>query len=130
MAAAVEEQKVASIAEVLERAAAGRLWGRKCLHCGRITFVDELRCAACHKQGFAAFESKGAGEVASFTIVAFPAEAFAAHGPFAFVVVRMAEGGATTGWMPAVKDPKHLKIGDKVRVVPSPAGLGIAFEKA
>lgn len=130
MAATVEEQKVASIAEVLERARGGKLLGRRCLHCGRITFVDELRCASCHKQGFAAFESKGDGEVASFTIIAFPAEAFAAHGPFAFVVVKMAEGGATTGWMPSIKDPRHLKIGDKVRVVPSPAGLGIAFEKA
>jgi uncharacterized OB-fold protein len=126
----VEQQKPPSIAEVIERAKGGKLWGRKCLSCGRVTFIDELRCAQCKKQEFAALESKGEGEVLTFTVIAFPAEAFQAYGPYALVVVKMAEGGATTGWVPSVKDPRQLKIGDKVRVVPSPAGLGVAFEKA
>lgn len=130
MAAAVEQPKAPTIAEVLERARSGTLLGRKCLPCGRVSFIDELRCRACKKQQFAAFESKGEGEVATFTIVAFPSEAFAAYGPFAFVVVKMAEGGAATGWMPSVKDPRQLRIGDKVRVAPSTGGLGITFEKA
>jgi len=130
MAATVEHSKAPTIGEVLERARAGKLWGRRCTGCGRVTFIDELRCIACKRQEFAAFESKGEGEVIAFSIIAVPAEAFAAHGPFAVAIVRMAEGGSTTGWLPAVRDPKSLKIGDKVRVIPSPAGLGIAFEKA
>ncbi len=130
MAATVEQPKVPSIREVLERARGGKLWGRRCLHCSRVTFIDELRCAACKKQEFAAFESKGDGEVVAFTIIAVPAEAFAVYGPYAFAVVRMAEGAATTGWLPSVKDPRHLKVGDRVRVIVPPAGLGIAFEKA
>lgn len=130
MAATVEQQKPLTIAEVMERAQAGKLWGRKCLHCGRVTFIDEIRCLTCKKQEYAAIESKGEGEVLSFTVIAFPAEAFQAQGPYALVVVKMAEGGATTGWIPTVKDPRQLKLGDKVRVVPAPPGMGIAFEKA
>lgn len=119
-----------SIGEALSSAGKGLLIGRKCLGCLRVTFIDELRCRACHKQQFARVLSKGEGEVLSFTIVAFPAEAFAAYGPYAFVVVKVAEGGATTGWMPSVRDPRDIKVGTRVRVVPSPEGRGIAFEKA
>ena len=130
MNAATPLAEAASIGEALSSAGKGVLVGRKCLGCARVTFIDELRCPACHKQDFARVESKGDGEVVSFTVVAFPAQAFAAHGPFAFVVVKMAEGGATTGWMPSVRDPRDLKVGARVRVVPSPEGRGIAFEKA
>jgi uncharacterized OB-fold protein len=130
MAATVEQPKAPSIREVLERARGGKLWGRRCLHCARVTFIDELRCSACKKQEFAAFESKGDGEVVAFTIIAVPAEAFAAYGPYAFAVVRMAEGASTTGWLPSIKDPRNLKVGDRVRVIAPPAGIGIAFEKA
>ena len=129
MAATVEQPKPPSIREVMEHARAGKLRGRRCLGCSRVTFLDELRCAVCHRQEFAAFESKGEGEVVAFTIIAVPAEAFAAHGPYAFAVVRMAEGASTNGWLPSVRDARGLKIGDKVRVIPAPAGLGIAFEK-
>jgi uncharacterized OB-fold protein len=130
MAATVEQPKAPSIREVLERARGGKLWGRRCLHCGRVSFIDELRCGGCKKQEFAAFESKGDGEVVAFTVIAVPAEAFASHGPYAFAVVRMAEGGSTTGWLPGIKDARQLKIGDRVRVIAPPAGMGIAFEKA
>ena len=130
MAATVEQPKAPSIREVLERARAGKLWGRRCLNCSRVTFIDELRCGACKKQEFAAFESKGDGEVVAFTIIAVPAEAFAAYGPYAFAVVRMTEGGCTTGWLPSIKDHRQLKVSDRVRVIVPPAGLGIAFEKA
>lgn len=130
MSTTVERAKAPTIGEVLEKARAGKLWGRRCLGCGRVTFIDELRCLQCKKQEFTAIESKGEGEVVAFSIIAVPAEAFAAHGPYAVAVIRMAEGGSTTGWLPAIKDPRALKVGDKVRVIPSPAGLGIAFEKA
>ncbi len=129
MAEAQPVAEVASISEALARAGTGHLVGRKCLACQRVTFIDELRCGACHKQAFARVESKGEGEVVSFTIVGFPAEAFQAHGPYAFVVVKMAEGGQTTGWMPAVRNPAEINIGARVRVVPAPEGQGIAFEK-
>lgn len=130
MNAAPPVSEVASIGEALASAGKGLLIGRKCLGCGRVTFIDELRCAACHTQRFARVESKGEGEVVSFTIVAFPAEAFVAHGPYAFVIVKMAEGGAAAGWMPSVADPRDIKVGARVRVVAPPEGRGIAFEKA
>ena len=130
MAAQVEHSAAPSIREVLERAREGKLWGRRCLGCSRTSFLDELRCPVCKKQEFAAFESKGEGVVVAFSIIAVPAEAFAAHGPYAFAVVHMAEGGSTTGWLPSVREARSLKVGDKVRVIPPPAGMGIAFEKA
>jgi uncharacterized OB-fold protein len=129
LAAAVEQPHPLTIREVMERARTGKLWGRRCLGCQRTTFIDELRCAACKRLEFAAFESKGEGEVVAFTIIAVPAEAFAAYGPFAFSVIRMAEGGSTTGWLPSVRDARSLKVGDRVRVIPAPSGMGIAFEK-
>lgn len=130
MASTIEAHELPSIAEVLERARTGHLWGRRCVSCGRVSFIDEIRCPACKGRQFASFESKGEGEVVAFTIVAFPAEAFASFGPFAFIVARMAEGGATTGWMPSIRDARQLKVGDKVRLVPAPPGGGITFEKA
>jgi uncharacterized OB-fold protein len=120
---------VASIGEALASAAKGRLVGRKCLGCSRVSFIDEVRCPACRKEQFARVESKGEGEVVAFTVVGFPAEAFVAYGPYAFVVVKMNEGGETSGWMPSVRDPRDIKVGARVRVVPSPEGRGIAFEK-
>jgi hypothetical protein len=130
VAAAVEREKAPSIASVLESARKGELVGRKCLSCGKVTFLDMLRCDGCHHQEFAAFESKGVGEVVSFTIIFVPAEPFAAHSPYAFVVVKIADGGVTTGWVPGIKDPRQLRVGDRVQVIPAPEGLGIAFQKA
>lgn len=130
MAATVEKQKPPSVAGVLERAKAGVLIGRRCTACNKVYFIDQLRCEACRGQEFVTFESKGEGEVLSYTIISFPAEPFSAKAPYAFVVVKMAEGGSTTGWMPDVKEARQLKVGDKVRVVPSPGGLGIAYAKA
>lgn len=130
MAATVEQEKAPSIAAVLERARFGKLLGRKCLGCGKVSFLDTLRCDACHKQEFTAFESKGDGEVVSFTVIFVPSESFAAQGPYAFAVVRMSEGASAMGWIPSVKDPRQLRVGDRVRVIPAPDGLGIAFEKA
>jgi len=129
MAATMERQKPPSVAGVLERAKAGVLVGRRCSRCGKVYFIDQLRCEACGSQEFAAFESKGDGEVVTFTIISFPAEPFAGKAPYAFVVVKMAEGGGATGWMPEVKDARHLKVGDKVHVIATPNGLGIAFAK-
>jgi len=130
VATTVEKQKPPSVAGVLERAKAGVLVGRRCTGCGKVYFIDQLRCEVCRSQDFVAFESKGEGEILSYTIISFPAEPFAPRAPYAFVVVKMVEGGATTGWMPDIKDARQLKVGDKVRVIPSPSGLGIAYAKA
>jgi uncharacterized OB-fold protein len=119
-----------TVAEAQAAAAEGTLVGRACQGCGHSSFTDPLVCRQCGGSQFASFTSSGQGEVVSFTIIGVPAEPFAGREPYAFVVARMAEGAMASGWVEGAGDPRKLLPGTKVRVVPSPAGRGLAFEIA
>jgi uncharacterized OB-fold protein len=129
MATALEHGRAPNVREALEAAKVGKLLGRRCTACGQPSFVDHVVCPHCKGQQFAAFESSGHGEIVSFTIIGFPAESFDGREPYAYVIVKMAEGAQAAGWMPGVRDPPAIPPGTKVKVVAAPDGLGLAFAK-
>lgn len=92
-----------------------QLHGFKCDECGHISTTYEIACQSCHSTNISKTGLSGDGEVISFTILNVPSEAFSQHSPYAYVVVRLKEGCGISGWMPDVKSPGDISVGERVR---------------
>ncbi len=86
-------------------------------------------CPDCGGENFAETEFANEGTVVTYTILDVPSEQFMDEAPYAFVIVQLDDGPRTTGWMPYVKRPDDLAIGDRVRFVKT-YKPGMVFEKA
>lgn len=73
----------------------------------------------------------GKGTVEALSIQHVPSDEFLNEAPYAYVVVRLEEGGRITGWIPGVAGENDLKIGDHVHWVPGyKAGVQFARDAA
>jgi uncharacterized OB-fold protein len=96
--------------------------------CGFVTVTWGLRCPRCGKYDLQEFILSGKGVVAAFTVQNVPSDEFVNDAPYAYVLVDLDEGGRISGWMPSVRAPGDLSIGDRVHWVPS-YKPGVQFEK-
>ena len=118
-----------SINEYIESARSGVLRGIRCTDCGHSQITSAEACAKC---GGANLENKDfshEGTVVTYTILDVPSELFIDDAPYAFVIVQLDDGPRCTGWMPYVKRPGDLAIGDRVRFMKT-YKPGMVFEKA
>jgi uncharacterized OB-fold protein len=106
----------------------GRLRGFRSAHCGLVTATWALACPRCGYPDLAEFELAKTGAVVALTILSVPGDDFLNEAPYAYVVVELDGGGRVTGWMPTVRDPSQLAIGDRVHFVPS-YKPGVQFAK-
>jgi uncharacterized OB-fold protein len=97
----------------------GPLRGFRCPQCGLITATWGLACLRCGHPGLEEQELGRAGSVVAFTVLTVPGDEFLNEAPYAYVVVELDGGGRITGWMPSVRADSDLRIGDRVRFVPS-----------
>ncbi|MGI0053145.1 MAG: Zn-ribbon domain-containing OB-fold protein [Thermoplasmata archaeon] len=95
--------------------------------CGFVTATWGLRCPRCGVEDLTEAELSGRGRVAALTVQNVPGEEFVNEAPYAYIVVDLDEGGRITGWMPSVKSPAEIRIGDRVRFVPT-YRAGVVFE--
>ncbi len=96
----------------------GRLRGFRCPNCGLVTATWGLACARCGHRGLEETELSPRGRVSAFTILHVPGDEFLNDAPYAYVVVDLDGGGRITGWMPEVRAPSEIKIGERVRFQP------------
>lgn len=96
--------------------------------CGFITATWGLRCPRCGQLDLTETSLSGHGTVAAFTVQNVPSDEFVNEAPYAYVLVDLDEGGRISGWMPSVRAPADLAIGDRVRWVPS-YKPGVQFER-
>jgi uncharacterized OB-fold protein len=108
----------------------GRLLGVECAHCGFRTLTVVGECPQCHRRdGLRETVLPPEGVVEAFTLQNVPAEEFLNEAPYAYAIIRLKDGTRVSGWLPAVKRPEDLRIGDAVRWVRS-YKAGMVFEKA
>lgn len=96
--------------------------------CGFVTATWGLRCPRCGAADLAEFALSGRGRVAAVTVQNVPSEEFLNDAPYAYVIVELDEGGRMTGWMPSIRSPGALAIGDRVHWVAS-YKPGVVFER-
>ncbi|HTT73433.1 MAG TPA: OB-fold domain-containing protein [Thermoplasmata archaeon] len=96
----------------------GRLRGFRCAHCGLVTATWGLACPRCGRSEYVDRDLPPTGAVVAYTILSVPGDDFLNDAPYAYVVVELDGGGRVTGWMPTVRDPTQLAIGDRVRFHP------------
>lgn len=117
------------IEEYVEAAKEGRIQGVACGTCGHTQVTSAVVCAKCGSTALEPKDFKPEGTVVSFTILDVPPEVFLDEAPYAFVIVQLDDGPRCTGWMPYVKRPEDIRIGDRVRFVKT-YKPGMVFEKA
>lgn len=119
---------VTSIGEYIETARNGILVGVKCTDCGHTQVTSAEMCAKCGSARLEKTDFKNEGTVVTYTILDVPSELFIDDAPYAFVIVQLDDGPRCTGWMPYVKRPADIAIGDKVKFVKT-YKPGMVFEK-
>ena len=96
-----------------------KLRGFRCRNCGLVTATWGLACARCGEVGLEEADLSPHGRVTAFTVLHVPGEEFLNEAPYAYVVVELDGGGRITGWMPGVRSPSDLAIGERVHFEPS-----------
>ena len=119
---------VFSIEEQLEAARKGVIKGAECVSCGHQQVTSAMVCLKCGSNDLNEREFSPEGRVVTYTIMNVPSEKFIDEAPYGFVVVQLDDGPRCTGWMPYVKNPQDIKIGDRVRFVKT-YKPGMVFEK-
>ncbi len=106
----------------------GVIRGYLCSKCGA-KYVDILAfCPVCHSSDLKETDLRGEGKVLTYTIQFVAPEQFMNEVPYAWVIVELDEGPKITGWIPFVRSPSDLPIGQRVRLRKSYLP-GVVFEK-
>jgi len=107
----------------------GVIRGFTCASCGAASVTAAVVCPKCGSTELRGAEFAREGAVVSYTILAIPPEVWLDEAPYAFVIVQLDGGPRCTGWMPSVRRPEDLAIGDRVRFLKT-YKPGMVFEKA
>lgn len=113
----------------MEAAREGAIEGLRCEDCGRVQVTSAVVCPDCGGEKLATARFPVEGTVVTYTILDIPSEQFVDEAPYAFIIVQLDDGPRCTGWMPYVKRPEDIAIGDRVRFVKT-YKPGMVFEKA
>jgi len=115
--------------EFVDEAKAGNVLTRKCTKCGELHLPTVYFCRNCGSKGFESHAVRGAGSVATYTIITVPPAGFERHTPYAWVVLKL-DGVdlRVSGFMAGIGSPEDLPVGTRARI----AGFddrGILIEK-
>ena len=117
-----------TINEYIEAARSGILRGVKCSDCGHSQVTAAEVCSKCGSSKLTQSDFPTEGTVVTYTILDVPSEILIDEAPYAFAVIQLDNGPRCTGWLPYVKRPGDIAIGDRVRFVKT-YKPGLVFEK-
>ncbi|GJH27049.1 Zn-ribbon domain-containing OB-fold protein [Caballeronia novacaledonica] len=101
-----------------------RLLIRKCTACEALHFMPRYLCPVCWSDHLEWIDSKGTGEVHSFTIIRrAPISAFAARSPYVVALIELDEGPRMMANIIG-EDALSVRIGDRVSVTFEERGDG------
>jgi uncharacterized OB-fold protein len=101
-----------------------RLLIRQCSACGEFHFMPRYLCPTCWSDKLEWVESKGMGEVHSFTVIRrAPLASFAALGPYVVALIELDEGPKMIANVLG-DDALSTRIGDRVQVTFEDRGEG------
>jgi len=119
---------LSTIGDYIEAARSGVIRGVRCFACGHSQVTSAEVCSKCGGSSLAQQDFSPEGTVVTFTILDVPSELFIDDAPYAFAIIQLDEGPRCTGWLPRVKRPQDIAIGDRVRFVKT-YKPGMVFEK-
>ena len=109
--------KLSAKPEFINAAKAGNVLARKCVKCGELHLATVYFCKKCGSKEFEDFILKGAGKVATYTIMTVPPAGFEDLVPYAWVVIELDDSDLrVSGFLPNIKKPEDLPIGAAVKV--------------
>lgn len=105
----------------------GKMVGFHCPACNKDSITPRARCECGGPLETKEFGTTGT--IDTYTIQRIASEQFLNDVPFAWVIVRLDDGGPrVTGWIPYISRKDEISIGDKVRLTTS-YKPGFMFEK-
>ena len=109
--------KLSAKPEFIEAAKAGNILARKCTKCDELHLATVYFCKKCGSKEFEDSILKGAGKVATYTIMTVPPAGFEDLVPYAWVVMELDDSGIrVSGFLPNIQKPEDLPIGTAVKV--------------
>lgn len=113
-----EEKPKLSQKEQYDAIRDGKMIGFHCAACDKDSITPKVRCDCGGRLEVKEFATTGT--IDTYTIQRIAAEQFMNDVPFAWVVVRLDNGGPrVTGWIPYISRDNEINIGDKVRLTTS-----------
>ena len=109
--------------EFIEAVKAGNILARKCTKCDELHLATVYFCKKCGSKEFEDSILKGAGKVATYTIMTVPPAGFEDLVPYAWVVMELDDTSELmspvriSGFLPDIQKPEDLPIGTAVKVV-------------
>jgi len=104
--------------EFIEAAKAGNILARKCTKCDELHLATVYFCKKCGSKEFEDSILKGAGKVATYTIMTVPPAGFEDLVPYAWVVIELDDSDLRiSGFLPNIQKPEDLPIGAAIKVV-------------
>ena len=109
--------KLSAKPEFIEAVKAGNILARKCTKCDELHLATVYFCKKCGSKEFEDSILKGAGKVATYTIMTVPPAGFEDLVPYAWVVIELDDSDLrVSGFLPNIKKPEDLPIGAAVKV--------------
>lgn len=105
----------------------GKLLGVACA-CGFKTATSILRCPRCGKGNLKEVTLPSKGHVVSYSVQNVPSDEFLNDAPYTYALIELEDGSRISGWMPEVKKPEDIQVGDRVHWKAS-YKPGVVFEK-
>jgi len=110
--------KLSAKPEFIEAARAGNVLARKCTKCDELHLATVYFCKKCGSKEFEDSILKGAGKIATYTIMTVPPAGFEDFAPYAWVVMELDDSDLRiSGFLPNIQKPEDLPIGAAVKVV-------------
>lgn len=103
--------------EFIDEAGAGNVLTRKCKSCGTLHLSTVYFCRNCGSKEFENHVVRGAGRVATYTIITVPPEGFERHAPYAWVVLDLDDADLrVSGFMAGIRTPEDLPVGAGAKI--------------
>jgi len=110
--------KLSAKSEFIEAVKAGNILARKCTKCDELHLATVYFCKKCGSKEFEDSILKGAGKVATYTIMTVPPAGFEDLVPYAWVVIELDDSDLRiSGFLPNIQKPEDLPIGAAIKVV-------------
>ena len=110
--------KLSAKPKFIEAVKAGNILARKCRKCDELHLATVYFCKKCGSKEFEDSILKGAGKVATYTIMTVPPAGFEDLVPYAWVVIELDDSDLrVSGFLTNIQKPEDLPIGAAVNVV-------------
>ncbi len=114
--------------EITKSAMEGRLSGYECLDCKSRGIEVQAFCARCGSSRIRIIDLETKGKVITYTIQNVAPDQFLKDVPYAWAVIELDGNIRTTGWIPSIRSPDDLGIGQRVSLTKSDKS-GMVFQK-